>query len=112
MVNLPPQSLLLGGLTRRTEGRRILVAPWLTFGSLLTPFGSLWAPFGSLLAPLWLHLGSLWLPFGSLRLLFGALGLHFYAFGSISEHFRVILQFSLAFWFHFRFLRSDIVFFH
>ena len=44
-VNLPPESLLLGGLTRRTEGRRI-------FGSLLVPFGGPLFPFGLILAPL------------------------------------------------------------
>ena len=57
----------------------ILVAPWLTFGSLLAPFGSLWLPFDSL----WLHFGSLWLHFGSLWLPFGILRGHFLTFGSI-----------------------------
>ena len=63
----PPESLLLRGLTRRTEGRRILVARWLTFGSLLAPLGRLLAPFGSLLAP-----------FGSLLAHFGFLLAHFW----------------------------------
>ena len=45
----------------------ILVAPWLTFGSLLTPIGSLLAPAGSLLAP-----------FGSFLALFSSLLAHFW----------------------------------
>ena len=71
----------------------ILVAPWLTFGSLLAPVGSLWAPLGSLLAPRWLHLGSLWLPFGSLRLHFGSFRLHFgpfwLNFWTFSRHYAI-----------------------
>ena len=54
----------------------ILVAPWLTFGSLLVPVGSLLAPVGSLLAPagsLLAPFGSLWLPFGSLLVSLGSL---------------------------------------
>ena len=51
-----------GDLFRRPIFWCILVAPWLTFGSLLAPIGSLLAPAGSLLAPF----GSFLAPFGSL----------------------------------------------
>ena len=63
---------------RRSIFGCILVAPWLTFGSLLAPVGSLLAPFGSLLTPFgsfWLPLASFWLTFGRRWLTFGAHGL-------------------------------------
>ena len=86
------------------------------FGSLWAPFGLPLAPFGLPLAPFWLPCGSIWAPFGFLLAPFGSIlvpfGCILILFGSISEHFRVILQFSLSFWFHFRLLRSDIVFFN
>ena len=98
---LVPFELLLGPLASpiSTLGPKsmlgcILVAFWLTlgslwapFGSLLAPFGTLWLSFGSLLAPfgsLWLPLGSLLLPFGSLWLPLGSLLLHLCHFGSLS----------------------------
>ena len=49
-------------LFRRSTFECILVALWLTFGSLLTPFGCLLAPFGSLLAPFWWQLAHFWCP--------------------------------------------------
>ena len=81
-------------LFRRSIFRCILVALWLTFGSLLAPFGSLWLPF----APLWLPFGSLWhplgdllAPIGSLLAPFGSLLLplkvHFLTFAASSPHF-------------------------
>merc|ERR1712110_740492 len=40
----------------------ILVAPWLTFGSLLAPLGCLLVPFGFLLAHFWCPLAHFWRP--------------------------------------------------
>ena len=40
----------------------ILVAPWLTFGSLLAPLGCLLVPFGFLLAHFWCPLAHFWCP--------------------------------------------------
>ena len=58
-----------------------MVAPWLTFGSLLAPVGSLLAPLGSLLAPfgsLLVPVGSLLAPAGSLLAPFGSPLAHFW----------------------------------
>ena len=81
-------------LFRRSIFWCILVAPWLTFGSLLAPIGSLLAPFGSLLAPV----GSLLALFGSLLAHFWCpLAhfwcplLHFCSPGDPFSHFRCIL---------------------
>ena len=79
-----PFWLLFRDLFRRSIFRCILVALWLTLGSILAPFGSLlapfWlplapfgsllAPFGSLLAPFGSHFCSLWLTFCSFWLTF------------------------------------------
>ena len=54
-------------LFRNSIFRCILVAPWLTLGTLGPPSGSLLVPLGSLLA----SFGSLLVPFGSLWLTFG-----------------------------------------
>ena len=82
----------------------ILVAPWLTFGSLLAPIGSLLAPFGSLLAPV----GSLLAPFGSLLAHFWCpLAhfwcplLHFCSPGDPFSHFCCILASFSIFLFNF-----------
>ena len=52
-------------LFRRSIFRCILVALWLTLGSILAPFGSLlapfWLPFGSFLDPFWFSFDSVWL---------------------------------------------------
>ena len=56
-------------LYRRSTFGCILVALWLTFGSLLAPIGSLWLTLGSL----WLHLPPFGRPFGSNGLPFGSL---------------------------------------
>ena len=61
-----PLWLLFRDLFRRSIFRCILVALWLTLGSILAPFGSLLAPFWLPLAPF----GSLLAPFGSLWLTF------------------------------------------
>ena len=81
-VNLPPQSLLLGVLTRRTEGRRILVVRWLTFGALLAPF-----------APFWLTFGALWLTFGALGLTFGHPETRFFHFWYLLASFVIFFYF-------------------
>ena len=39
-----------------------MVAPWLTFGSLLAPLGCLLVPFGFLLAHFWCPLAHFWCP--------------------------------------------------
>ena len=53
--------------------RCILVAPWLTLGTLGPPSGSLLVPLGSLLVHFWYLLFLLLAPFGSLWLTFGTL---------------------------------------
>ena len=60
------------GLTRPTEGRRIL---------------ALWAPFGFPLAHFGLTLGALWLTFGALGITFAHLALNFLTFGVPWRHF-------------------------
>ena len=78
----------------------ILVAPWLTFGSLLGPLGCLLAPFGSLLAPFgsrfahfWCPLAHFWSPWAHFcspwRSIFSLLGSHggiFNIFGIFDGH--------------------------
>ena len=110
---LPSPTRSAAGCAR--PGGEFFDAFWSPLGSLLAPFWLPLAHFWLPLAPFWLPCGSIWAPFGSLLAPFGSILVPFGSilvlFGSISEHFRVILQFSLSFWFHFRFLRSDIVFF-
>ena len=40
----------------------LILAPWLTFGSLLAPLGYLLVPFGFLLAHFWCPLAHFWCP--------------------------------------------------
>ena len=72
----PVQAPLFRDLFRRSIFWCILVAHWLTFGSLLAPFGSLWATLWHPLAHFWLHFGSLGLTFGDP----GARFSHFWGF--------------------------------
>ena len=91
----PPLGLLFGDLFRISTFGSILVAIWLTFGTLgapfwsrLAPFGSILVAFGATLAPFWVLLvafdrfrhpfrpilvafGRFWYPFGSLWTLLG-----------------------------------------
>ena len=98
----PPFFHLFRDLFRRSIFWCILVAPWLTFGSLLAPIGSLLAPVGSLLAPV----GSLLAPFGSLLAHFWCPLAHFWCpflhFCSPRDpfsHFCCILSsFFVSFW--------------
>ena len=82
-------------LFRRSIFLCILVALWLTLGSILAPFGSLLAPFWLPSAPFWLTFGVPWLTFGALCFTFAHLGIHFLTSAVSCPHFSYLFELSM-----------------